>query len=338
MRSLCAVTSFALLSGCSALLGPTVDHSYGTQFDLVWTEFDRHYAFFDIKGVVWNDVRTELRERAVAATGDRAFAEVIATMMKTLDDAHVALFTPWLTYGSMAEPPHSYFSAATVMRNYVPSSQMSPSRNIRYGRAENGIGYIWIPSFAGKQWVDEIDLVLENLAGAPGIVIDVRNNGGGNNGNAKRVAEAFVDVERTYAYIRWRNGPQHDAFTGYLPRTISPSRTARFHGPIAVLINQRMYSAAEDFAMMLSVLPGATLVGVRTAGALGNPLVRELPNGWTYQVPQWRQYTAERQLAEHVGVVPDVPVPLTAADSIAGRDLQLEAALEQLRQRIAKSM
>jgi C-terminal processing protease CtpA/Prc len=84
-------------------------------------------------------------------------------------------------------------------------------------------------------------------------------------------------------------------------------------------------SAAEDFTLAMHSLPTATIVGDTTIGASGGPLVRELANGWTYQLSQWIAYTADHKTFEGIGLPPDIYVK--GSSSISSTDAVLERAI-----------
>ena len=62
-----------------------------------------------------------------------------------------------------------------------------------------------------------------------------------------------------------------------------------------MLSNRRLHERGEDFILAMRIIPAATVVGDTTIGASGGPLVRELANGWTYQLSQWIEYTRGAQ-------------------------------------------
>jgi C-terminal processing protease CtpA/Prc len=134
-------------------------------------------------------------------------------------------------------------------------------------------------------------------------------------------------VERTFGYVRLRNGPAHDDFTDYIAETVAPTGTRRFGGTVFVLTNRRDFSTAEDFVLAMRAMPRTTIVGDTTAGASGGPIVGELSNGWTYRLSAWIEYTPLHLAFEGVGLAPDVVVQATAADSARGVDAALERAL-----------
>jgi C-terminal processing protease CtpA/Prc len=74
------------------------------------------------------------------------------------------------------------------------------------------------------------------------------------------------------------------------------------------------------------------IVGDTTAGATGGPIIRELANGWTYQLSEWIEYTSDRVPFESVGLAPTIVARTTADESARGVDAVLERAMELARQ------
>jgi C-terminal processing protease CtpA/Prc len=85
------------------------------------------------------------------------------------------------------------------------------------------------------------------------------------------------------------------------------------------------------FVMAMQVLPNVTIVGDTTGGGVGNPIFRELPNGWSYRLSTEIEADAQGRIVEGAGVVPDVPVLTTVADSANGIDRMLEKGIEIIR-------
>jgi C-terminal processing protease CtpA/Prc len=110
--------------------------------------------------------------------------------------------------------------------------------------------------------------------------------------------------------------------------TIEPEGSYQFLKPVVVLTSRATMSSAEMFVMAMQNLPQVTIVGDTTAGGVGNPIFRELPNGWTYRLSTGITADAQRRIIEGVGIFPDVSVITTAADSANGIDRMLEKGIE----------
>ncbi len=313
------------------LAGPKAATDRASLFDDMWQQVDLHYSFFELKHIDWNSIGARYRPLALAATSDTALSNVLGRMLAELKDVHVSLTSSagggTFRYISSTDTASAFFSAQLVSERYLPNAQSTAGHHVRYGMPAQTVGYVFIPSFDGTGWANELDEALRALPHATSLVVDVRNNLGGTYSLASALAGRFADRKRTFGYIRRRNGPAHDDFTDYLPETVQPSGPAQFHGPVYVLSNRRNFSSAEDFVLAMRALPNVTVVGERTAGASGGPIVRELANGWTYQLSEWIEYTPRRETFEGLGLAPDSLVQATLADAAHKVDPILERAL-----------
>jgi len=172
---------------------------------------------------------------------------------------------------------------------------------------------------------------LAQLADVRALIIDVRDNPGGQRSNLEAVASRFTDRGRTYAFTRVRDGPRHDDLSPPEPQVLSPDGPRRFTGPVAVLTNRKSVSTAEGFVLAMRALPGVSIVGDSTEGGAGNPVTRELPNGWAYRFPFMTWYAPDGTTFEEIGLTPDLWVRGSAEELAAGRDAVLDTALAVLR-------
>ncbi|HEV8411455.1 MAG TPA: S41 family peptidase, partial [Gemmatimonadaceae bacterium] len=307
------------------LLGPAPAVDRSTMFDQLWGQFDLHYSFFAFKGVNWDSLGAEYRPRALAARTNAEFATQVGAMLRELKDVHVSLSpTAASTYGyvSTFDTITTYFNSLMIFKNYVPQSMTTAGGHIKYGVVAAGIGYVRIGSFAGSGWADEIDEALDSLADATSLIVDVRNNSGGNVQLAIKIAGRFTAISRRYGWVRFRNGPKHTDFTDFAEETVGKTGKAKYRGKVFVLTNRRDFSSAEDFVLAMRVIPRVTVVGDTTAGASGGPVPREMANGWSYEMSEWIEYLPGKKMFEGVGLAPDVYVR-----AVSGRDLILERAL-----------
>jgi carboxyl-terminal processing protease len=324
-----------------AFFGPEPSDDPETNFEILWREFDLHYAYFREKGVDWDGVFAGFRPRVHQGTNPRELFELASEMMALLRDGHVNLRAPgigdWQYEDWWRGRPENY-SESVVRGRYLGGSRtVVAGGHMYYGRLASGIGYLYIRDFQGSGWAGEIDRVLADLADAPALVIDIRNNDGGSDLLSGPIAGRFADRKRLAKVVRYRNGPGHDDFTDPIERFVKPEGPRQFGRPVAVLTNRRVFSTGEDFVLSLRVLPHVTVVGDTTGGGAGNPLGRELPNGWTFRVSRWNARTPEGLSYEGVGLPPDLPVWISAEDDANGRDTILEAAIAVLESSLARA-
>jgi C-terminal processing protease CtpA/Prc len=240
-----------------------------------------------------------------------------------------------MRYLSRNDTLPTHFDPEVAFRRYLRTIAFTPRRNFRYGMLADSVGYLHLPTFAGEQLAAEVDSALVSLPFASTLIIDVRNNRGGSVDNAREIAGRFADASHVYGYRRLRDGPAHGDFTGFIEERVEPVGGRSYRGAVVVITNRRVFSSAEDFVLAMRALPNVTIVGDTTAGASGGPIVRELTNGWTYELSEWIEYTPERRTFEEIGLTPDIALKPTAADAAADSDPVLERAmLVATRQRV----
>lgn len=333
-RAMLAMTVLATAAACSdSLVGRAPAQDRASLFDDLWQQFDLRYSYFELKHIDWTAIGDRYRPLALAAPNDTAFAVVLSHMLAELHDVHVSI-TPFgpsstMRWVSPYDTAASGFDAGVVYSRYATTSFPTSGGHMRAGIVEPGVGYIQIPSFAGSGWAGEIDEAITRLGDVSSLIIDIRNNGGGNKGLATSIAGRFADRERTYGYVRLRNGSKHTDFTGDIAETVAPEGARRFSGRVVVLANRRCYSSAENFVLAMRTIPSVTVVGDTTGGASGGPLVRELANGWTYQLSQWVEYTPDHRTYEGVGLAPDIVAKAVAVKGklVGTGDVALDRAL-----------
>ncbi len=318
-----------VLTGCmDPLLGPEPDAGDPVHnFDVLWEEFDRHYSFFQLKGVDWDALRAEYRPRIEPEMGEDALLTVVAEMLDRLEDGHINVFTKVGVYGYTgwyAGRPPSYLR--TLVEARVALSSAAAGR-LDYAHLGDGIGYVGIRSFHPGM-AEALDRILAGLRPLDGLIVDLRDNGGGSDAEAREMAGRVVDARRLYRTVRIRNGPEHDNFTSPIPWHVEPLGPEPYNGPLVLLTNRRTFSAAESFVLAARTRTGAvTVVGDTTGGGSGFPMFRELPNGWLYRLPRWIAYDVEGRTFEGVGLAPD---ELIVFEATSGTDLILERAIELL--------
>ncbi len=153
-----------------------------------------------------------------------------------------------------------------------------------------------------------------------GMILDFRDNSGGR--EADRMLSLFCQAEHSFTVPR--GGPE-----GY-------PKERRVHAawdePLVVLCDENTFSNAEIFCHAMRRSGRAPLVGVTTAGGVISAVKTVIPDAGELQIPfrGWFQ-TGTRMNLDSNGAVPHFPVDLTPRDEVAGRDPQLEKALEVLK-------
>ncbi|HTY58329.1 MAG TPA: S41 family peptidase [Bacteroidota bacterium] len=328
------------LAGCeSVLLGPGPENTARSNFDLLWKAFDENYANFPVKPVNWDSLHAFYGSMITAASGEGDLWMVSTSLLANLDDGHVKLYNA--DYSKGFDASHLFtrkaddFSLDLVRKNYLASVNVAGAGLITYGKIRNtNVGYIHIASFSstvgnGVDWAYDIDAVLQSLESTDGLVLDVRNNGGGLVVTLQIVASAFIDQSILYFYQRPKSGPKHNDFGNPIPLVVSPRKGAPGYGKkIALLTNRFSASGAEHMTEIFRTLGTVTQIGDTTFGAFGDIIsVGQLPNGWTFTYPCRFTTTPDGRCFEGIGIVPDVLIRNSAADISAGVDRVLDYAV-----------
>lgn len=203
--------------------------------------------------------------------------------------------------------------------------------NVVYGKLTGNIGYVFFvdlgqnPGFYEKA----MDDALTALADTKGLIVDVRNLGGGLDRSSQYVAGRFAQARQLFMTTRFRNGPKHTDFTAPTEWYVAPTGKHQYTKPVVLLTNRLTQSAGETFALAMNQNTTVTQLGNTTFGIFSNNPKRELPNGWIYSVSSGDFRAADGKSYEGIGVAPTIRVTNTKEDIAAGRDKVLEAALAQ---------
>ena len=187
-------------------------------------------------------------------------------------------------------------------------------RNLRYvtEKTNGRVAYVYVPNTAGAGH-EYFKRYFFPQADREAIIVDERYNGGG------QVADYYIDILRRPLISHWALRYGADLKTPL----------ASIQGPKVMLIDENAGSGGDLLPWMFRKLEMGTLIGRRTwgglVGILGFPV---LMDGGTITAPNLAIWTEEGFIVENEGVAPDIEVEQTPADVLAGRDPQLDKAIE----------
>lgn len=337
-----ALTLAALLAvgACDTLLVPPSDaDSVVADFEAAWSWTDSVYPMFQQKGIDWDSVHTVFRLRAEAASGDEVYP-LLRDLLEVPRDGHLYFQTPGggLVYPYMpprlVEGRHT-FSRFLVRRYAMGHMGTLAGGDIEYGVMPGNIGYVRFATFDPENLWTQVPEAMATVRNTDGLVLDVRNNNGGERQNVSALVSSFLTDT-----LVWLEGFEADGvlFEPWEPIPPDPGRYT-YAAPVVVLINGASISGAEILAETMKRVAGVTVVGDTTAGAACNdrdvnPGNRTLPSGIVIHIPTACLLRYDGLPMEWNGVPPDIRVPQTKADIDEGRDLQLEYALSLLAARM----
>ena len=208
---------------------------------------------------------------------------------------------------------------------------------VEFDLLPSGYGYIKISSFLDNDvlsiqvWERALKYFNDNKV--PGVILDLRNNGGGSGWLADQMAAYFFDKQ-----IIVGNSSQYNKITGEFYTDpggeaimLPPRAELQYSGPVVVMVGPSCASACEFFSYNMTINDRATIVGQYPSdGAGGSVEDFSMPEAITVQITIGRAVDAEGNIhLEGKGVVPDVRVPVTSEtlQKLAnGEDVVLAAA------------
>ena len=321
------LTSVIILTGCIG--EENYENSHQGNFEALWKIVDERYCFFEQAqneyGLDWNSVYDKYKPLAGSCKDDRELFTLLGNMLKELHDGHVNLISMYGTsfyWNWHTDYPRNF--SDSIQSNYL-GTDFKLTNGIRYTTLTDSIGYIYYGSFSGSLNINNLSLMLLDLQETKGLILDIRDNGGGLITTAETLASAFTDKKIHCGYIQHKTGPGHNDFSEPEKIFLEPSKGVIWLRPVIVLTNRSVYSAANHFVMLMKELLNTLILGDRTGGGSGLPMSSTLPNGWSVRLSTCPTLDAQGNHTEF-GIEPDIRVDITKKDWSNGRDTMIEAA------------
>src|SRR5579859_653160 len=198
------------------------------------------------------------------------------------------------------------------------ATSVVPPPSVRTRTLAGGVLLIVLDGFGGRD-DRRIAAALHDGPEPSAVILDLRDNDGGEEEAAARVAGVFFAEKHTLLHRIDRRHEDKVPIEGAGGRS--------FTGPMAVLVGPRSASAAEALAALLDETGRAASVGERTAGALTGASLEPLADGGQLSLADFHVRTPGGRRIEGVGFTPAHVVRTPPADMAAGRDPVLAAAL-----------
>ena len=249
-----------------------------------------------------------------------------------------------------------------------PRSRKQPyaeMRAVMFSTLENNVGYLKVsilPGLLGLDVARQIDAAVKALSSCDHLILDLRGHLGGGLGVLRLMSYLTPEklpigftVTRKLAERGYDKNKLHrlDRLPTSLPNPLAIASMAikhlphgdsvllvseglgpqKWHGRIAILVNEHTVSAGEMIAAFAVENGLATLIGVETAGRLIPGSGFKVGHGYMLIMPKAEYVTWQGHRFEGHGVRPDIPVPWSADDFRAQQDNQLATALCKSKQR-----
>jgi carboxyl-terminal processing protease len=319
-------------------------------FKALWETFNKRYPFFQLRRVDWKKQHDTYRSRVTSTTSDDELFGIFCQMLGPLNDGHVELKAR-----ASANRKKRYFNPEKqprFRREFTPREIKQLFKTTEKTLVENGFrrpattaawmlrycrsqifGYIRILELEGvskRKLTAALDRIARDFQDLKGIIIDIRDNPGGEDGIAIAIINRFCDRKRVAFRRKTKIGPGKDDFTPVKTWYLEPQGEVQFTGPIVLLTCDSVFSGGEAFALAIKELPHVTIIGDHTNGIFSYQLEKRLPNGWEYRLSYQVYLSADRVCYEGKGVPVDIKLLNRKTDIENGIDPLITRALKVL--------
>lgn len=224
----------------------------------------------------------------------------------------------------------------SILEAKFARQELSYAPEVTSAKLLSGFGYIRFDGFQNNL-VNDFKSALEHFRQTPGVILDLRWNGGGDGVALDAMAESFLNQKTLFANLisrkqfstferDGRHTEETEMFTGRSGGQI-------YAGPLVILISAYSRSMAEVFAAGMQDSGRATIVGSQSCGcALGIVNNRVMKGGGVLQISEMLFLSPKGRRLEGEGVIPDVAAAPTIASLRENRDVVLEAGEKTLRE------
>jgi hypothetical protein len=317
-------------------------------FEKLWETFQNRYPFFELRNVDWKKQYETYRPKVTTLTTDDELFDIFCEMLDPLDDGHVELkgrTGPGCRKRSFNPEPEprfrQEFSKREIRRLFKTTQKTLLSRGfgqlektsawmLHYCHSRN-VGYLRIFELEGvkkRNLTEALDRISNDFNGLKGLIIDIRENPGGDDNTVVAIVNRFCDREQIAFHRKTKIGPGDADFTPIKSWHIKPEGPAQFTGPIVLLSCDSVFSGGEVFALTMKQLPNVTIIGDDTNGIFSYQLEKKLPNGWRYRLSYQMYFSADMVCYEGRGVPVDIRLLNKKSDIENGVDPLITRALE----------
>lgn len=261
------------------------------------------------------------------------------------------------------------YESSTDLISDIGQRLFETSHVITEDVVEGKVGYLYLPKMKveGEETKKELENISEYLAkihNYNSLIIDIRGNSGGSDTYWESIVSMLLhEDEKKQGYILFRQGPVLEtylkargintlpivdipeevlakspievlnSFSGYImqDKVIKANPVTNFHGKIYLLVDSKVYSSAESFALFCKKNNFATLIGEVTGGDGGGipPMLFNLPNsGFLVRMAADMYLTSDGECNEEFKTVPHIIINKCGRTSNLQEDLCIKKAIE----------
>jgi hypothetical protein len=284
--------------------------------------FPLKYSYSSLKGINWNELLKASRDEIINSKTQSEFALQLIKVLRSAEDPHLLVEFEDQKYSTFLPGITDPYFNFNKLFERLKNKYYTKTFNCIAGDIDS-IGYIsfraWdtdLKSFSFFTWpgsatpMISFPEVLDRILKYPYLIIDVRENTGGNEEFARQFASLLIKDSVAFEKVRTFN-ENSKKFDNEITKYLLPDKNALdYTGKIIVFSGPDVMSSNESFLLMMKHVPNVKIIGLTSHGSSGNPIPYTLSNGVVVYIPSWQAYTMDGELIEGKGIRPDIEVPI----------------------------
>jgi C-terminal processing protease CtpA/Prc len=331
MKNYILLLLLPLLGACNAIIleDDLESTDAKTNLEYLWKQCDEKYAYFDLKGIDWDASREKYLAMVNDNTSDAELFDIMGAMLSELKDDHTNLMSNFnVSRFGVHYQSQDNFDWRIIEDNYLPKDYLISGPFQHDFIEDKQIAYVRFPAFTGTVDDTQLDFILSRYKDTKGMILDLRENGGGAATDIFSLLSRFVEVKTKLYYSRIKSGPGHNEFSESKAAFVEPYDGMRYSKKVMVLVDRSTYSAGSFTALATKAIANMVLVGDMTGGGLGMPNGGQLPNGWTYRFSITQALNLDMKPDWEQGVPADITVKIDWNDRT--HDEIIDRAVQEL--------
>jgi len=260
----------------------------------------------------------------------------------TIQDLNIRTFTYSLLTGK-ADVPIELKIIKKNNQSFITTISRQLTSNFRKQTYEltitkDNIAHLKINDFENEKYKEIFDSLYIKILPTRALIIDIRNNGGGDGGQGFYILSHLITQttygakSKTRQYIpTLKAWEQPDMWMEFAPDIIKPIEgKQKYLNPVILLTSAKTYSAAEDFIVAFDVSKRGIKIGQSTGGSTGQPLMIDLVKNGFARICTKRDIYPDGKEFIGIGIKPDIEINETILSVQEHKDLTLQKAIEKL--------
>ncbi len=204
-----------------------------------------------------------------------------------------------------------------------------------FSEIKDNIGLLKINSFLGDNYIKQFDSIYEKLGHLDALIIDIRDNAGGNSSYSKYILSHLTS--KPFKMSDWSTPLYNPANASwnypkewYLQKSYDnpPVMNKKiFTKPVVLLINEGTFSSAEDFCVGFRSMKRGYIIGTPSGGSTGNAIYFDLPGGGRLQICTKKDTYPDGTEFVGVGIIPDIEVKETIPSFLSTMQSEIDNSL-----------